>query len=106
MKEILRSGPVNGEMNAPRIFSMYTKGILSSDGIKDLHKKIKSLAQTKSGQSEDEEKAKGPAEITDNNIEKYGLSWQNLNHSVTIIGWGTDPQTSVKYWIVRNSYGP
>jgi len=105
MKELLRGGPVNGEMNAPRIFSMYTKGILSSDGIKQLHSKMKSLAQTKSGQSQEEEKSKDKVELTDKNIEEYGLSWQNLNHSVTIIGWGTDPESQVKYWIVRNSYG-
>lgn len=43
--------------------------------------------------------------MTDNNIEHYGLSWQNLNHSVTIVGWGTDPETKDKYWIIRNSYG-
>lgn len=24
---------------------------------------------------------------------------------MTIIGWGTDPETKQKYWIVRNSYG-
>lgn len=44
--------------------------------------------------------------ITDKSIEDYGLSWQNLNHSVTIVGWGTDPETKTKYWIIRNSYGP
>jgi C1A family cysteine protease len=29
-----------------------------------------------------------------------------LNHSVVILGWGVDPATDLKYWIVRNSYGP
>jgi len=29
----------------------------------------------------------------------------NLNHSVVILGWGLDPKTNTKYWIVRNSYG-
>jgi cathepsin C len=24
---------------------------------------------------------------------------------VTIIGWGVDPATGTKFWIVRNSYG-
>jgi C1A family cysteine protease len=24
---------------------------------------------------------------------------------VTIIGWGVDPESKQKYWIVRNSYG-
>jgi len=31
MKEILRNGVVNGEINVPRIFSFYQKGILSND---------------------------------------------------------------------------
>ena len=52
------------------------------------------------------EKAKPKVPITDHNLEHYGIEWQNLNHSVVIIGWGTDPETSRKYWIVRNSYGP
>lgn len=29
-----------------------------------------------------------------------------MNHSVTIIGYGVDPKTQKKYWIIRNSYGP
>ena len=44
--------------------------------------------------------------MTDFNLEHYGISWQNLNHSVVLIGWGVDPETARKYWIVRNSYGP
>lgn len=37
-------------------------------------------------------------------LEDYGRSWQTLNHSVTLVGWGVDPD-GVKYWILRNSYG-
>lgn len=44
MKEIMRNGIVNGELQAPHIFSMYTKGVLTSDGIKQLHQKLHSLA--------------------------------------------------------------
>lgn len=29
MQEILRNGLVNGELNAPHIFHMYTKGVLT-----------------------------------------------------------------------------
>lgn len=31
MKEILRNGIVNGELNVPRVFSFYQQGILSND---------------------------------------------------------------------------
>jgi len=44
MQEIIRNGMVNGELNAPHIFHMYTKGVLTADGIKELHKKVTSLA--------------------------------------------------------------
>lgn len=27
-------------------------------------------------------------------------------HAVEVVGWGTDPKTNVKYWIIRNSWGP
>ena len=96
----MRNGIVNGELQAPKIFGMYTKGVLTADGIKQLHKKIHSLAQT----GNDKQKATAQI-ITDKNLEDYGISWQNLNHSVVIIGWGTDPVNQQKYWIVRNSYG-
>jgi len=86
MKDIIRNGPVNGELNCPHIFSMYTKGVMTADGIKQIHQKVLTLAQTKSG-----EVAKPNVTITDKTLKDYGISWQNLNHSVTIIGWGTDP---------------
>ena len=97
MKEIIRNGMVNGELQCPKVFSMYTQGVMTADGIKELHKKVtNSLAQVSSDSEQD---------ITDKSLKDYGISWQNLNHSVVIIGWGTDPETSQKYWIVRNSYG-
>ncbi|KAG7361557.1 outer membrane autotransporter barrel domain containing protein [Nitzschia inconspicua] len=30
---------------------------------------------------------------------------QRTNHIVSITGWGTDPETGTKYWIIRNSWG-
>ena len=59
MKEIIRNGAVNGEMQAPRIFSLYNEGIFTSAGIKALHKQVKaqSLAQ------------KEKNDITDKNLE-------------------------------------
>ena len=36
MKEILRNGIVNGELQAPSIFHMYSSGVLTAHGIKQL----------------------------------------------------------------------
>jgi len=47
------------------------------------------------------EKAK---DVSDSTLNDQGKAWQNLNHSVIIVGWGVD-ETDQKYWIVRNSYG-
>lgn len=98
MKEIARNGIVNGELQAPSIFSMYKTGVLTSDGIKELSDKIQSLVEVSKGKIQ-------LNNITDKSFKDYGISWQNLNHSVVIIGWGTDEVSGQKYWIVRNSYG-
>jgi len=65
MKEIMRNGAVNGEMQAPRIFSMYKEGVLTSAGLKQLHTKVKSQSLAQSQKSP----------ITDKNLESYGISW-------------------------------
>jgi cathepsin X len=30
---------------------------------------------------------------------------QDTNHIVSIVGWGMDPETGVKHWLIRNSWG-
>lgn len=106
MKEILRNGIVNGELNVPRIFSFYQKGILSND-----HESKMSSYLEYSGVAEHHKEAQqmigSPKmkKLTDRDLEDYGIAWMNLNHSVVIVGWGIDKKTQTKYWIVRNSYG-
>lgn len=73
-----------------------------------MHKKVKSsLAQTGADDNVEKttEKPAEKTEISDKTLESYAISWQNLNHSVVIFGWGVDPETKQRYWIVRNSYG-
>jgi hypothetical protein len=110
MKEILRNGIVNGELNVPRVFSYYQEGILSNDheakmssyleysGVAAHHKEAQQLIGT-------DETKKAKKQLTDRDLEDYGIAWMNLNHSVVITGWGVDPKTQTKYWVVRNSYG-
>jgi cathepsin C len=110
MKDILRNGIVNGEINVPKVFSFYTTGILSNDHESKMSSYLEysgpaahhKEAQQMLGTVEDQKERKV---ITDRNLEDYGISWMNLNHSVVITGWGVDPKTGTKYWIVRNSYG-
>jgi len=101
MKEILRNGPINGDFQAPAMFSIYKEGIFSEKGLLGLKKKNKEfllLAQT------DEDKS--PGKLSDTTLNDKGISWMDMNHSVVIVGWGEDDKTGTKYWIVRNSYGP
>lgn len=107
MKEILRNGIVNGELNVPRVFSFYQQGILSNDH----EAKMSSYLQYSgpAAHHKEEQQLIGndskKNEVTDRSLEDYGIAWMNLNHSVVIIGWGYDEKTKTKYWKVRNSYG-
>lgn len=94
MKEILRGGALNTEFQAPTVFATYSSGVISEQGLTDLRR----LAAEKSEGLQ----AHGVSHAT---IADKGLAWQNLNHSVQVIGWGVDERTNGKYWIVRNSYG-
>ena len=73
----------------PRFAHWYKEGVITPDGMYKLSQK---LAQ----------KLKG--NVSDKTLSSYGISWESLNHAVTIIGWGQNE--NIKYWIVRNSYGP
>ena len=116
MKEILRNGPINGDFQAPKIFSLYREGIFSEKGLIDIHRKqqeMLQLAQTGS-MSDDKQVEESLAEtdksslnqISDVTQNDKGVNWVEMNHSVVIVGWGKDKESNTKYWIVRNSYGP
>ena len=92
------------------MFSVYKEGIFSEKGMVHLHQSHENkllemigLAQTNS----DETEAENKKNVSDKSLNDKGqVSWMDMNHSVVIIGWGKDPKTNTKYWIVRNSYGP
>jgi len=114
MKEILRNGAINGDFQAPSMFSVYKEGIFSEKGMVHLHQSQENkllemigLAQTGSKETETEAQAELKKNISDKSLNEVGqVSWMDMNHSVVILGWGKDPKTNTKYWIVRNSYGP
>jgi cathepsin C len=66
MKEIIRNGIVNGELQAPSIFHMYKTGVLTESGIKQLSDKVNGLGQ---------EAGNVTQTITDRNLADQGISW-------------------------------
>ena len=42
---MLRSGPINGDFQAPKIFSIYQEGIFSEKGLIDIHRKTQDMLQ-------------------------------------------------------------
>ena len=106
MKEILRNGPMNGDFQAPSMFSIYKEGIFSEKGLLHLKKRGQE-ALFQDQMEEDLEFVQLEKEgVSDKTLNDRGIAWMNMNHSVVIIGWGKDEKTDTKYWIVRNSYGP
>jgi cathepsin C len=76
MKEIMRNGLVNGELQAPHIFSMYQSGVLTKTGIKQLHRKVLELAQTdRSKKTVHKKMGAITAKVTDKTLADYGISW-------------------------------
>lgn len=94
MKEILRNGVLNTEFQAPNIFQAYDRGLLTSDGLETLHQL--SLAQSE---------GKKASNLSSSTIIEEGKAWENVNHSVVLLGWGVDAESNEKYWLLRNSYG-
>ncbi len=103
MKEIMRNGPINGEVMIGPAISHYSSGVVTENGMgmlmqvmKDLKHEADNLAQADGNTKQ---------EVSTSTMEERGVEFVKLQHSVPIIGWGVEPGTKQKYWIVRNSYG-
>ena len=64
---------------------------------------IGAMNAAKKAQVEADEKS---GKMTNNSWKQYKLEWLKINHAVLIIGYGYDEKLKMKYWIIRNSYGP
>jgi hypothetical protein len=88
MKEIRARGPIVADFEVPVGFTVYQHGILSETSNKEFEQKLMDHVDQK---------------ISKRILKDYNLSWDYINHSVMILGWGEE--NGVKFWICRNSYG-
>ena len=87
-REIRARGPVLFDFNAGYEFMTFQSGVLTE---KSPH-------------------GCSSSDLSDNSTnmrsqEDNGIQYQKLTHSTLVIGWGVD-KNGMKYWKVRNSYGP
>ena len=87
MKEIRARGPVLYDFNAGYDFMTYHSGILAEEN--------------PHGATQDE--MDGTNHQCKSQAQK-GIKYQKLTHSTLVVGWGEE--NGMKYWKVRNSYGP
>jgi len=77
MKEIYRAGPIVVAFEAPSSLFYYTGGVFTG-------------ASPKS-----------------EGVRQNGVNpWEQTNHAVVGVGWGVEPSTKIKYWILKNTWGP
>jgi hypothetical protein len=97
IREIRANGPVMLDFAAGNDFLYYGEGVLVDNDqvhLNFLEQKKKREINEKTG------------EANDLNFDDYHLQWQKITHATLIIGWGWDEASQMKYWLVRNSYGP
>jgi hypothetical protein len=91
MKELLANGPTTGVLNVPSYFSQYKGCILTQDcdslpGEIDYIEDgniISRLSQTTTEQGH---------VINSRSLRQRGIDWEMVNHSIVIVGYGTDTE--------------
>lgn len=64
------------------------------------------MKRSKSSKKSSHKEKSTTTEYSDKSLNDKGIAWEDMNHSVVIVGWGKDEKSDSRYWIVRNSYGP
>jgi len=77
MKEIYRAGPIVVAFEAPSSLFYYTGGIFT-----------------------------GPPPKSEGKRQNGVNPWEQTNHAVIGVGWGVDPTSKTKYWVLKNTWGP
>jgi len=76
MKEIFRAGPIVIPFQAPASLFYYSGGIFT-----------------------------GPSPKSEGQKQNGVNPWEQTNHAVTAIGWGVEPSSGIKYWVLKNTWG-
>ena len=101
MKEIRARGPIPVAFNVNSDFYIYQNGVFKNNDLKVDGENVEVNHFFAAVHTDVVEKVK-----ISNNHMKDSFEFEDINHSVLILGWGqTADESPKKYWIVQNSWG-